>query len=318
MALPGWPHGGSPFHRGEQTLQTRAGVRDRLEALGRRVVRDYMPEQHREFYAQLPLIVVGSVDDTGQPHASMWFGEPGFITSPDPRHLRIARRPASDDPLAGNVRAGHDLGLLGIDLYTRRRNRLNGRIATASASGIGLEVGQSFGNCAQYIQKRIYEPVRWQATDTSQSTALEAVDIELLQRADTFFIASHYAEPGQPFGTDVSHRGGKSGFVRIEHPATLLWPEFPGNSHYNTLGNLLLQPRCGLVVPDFDTGTLLHLSGEATVLWDTDGPARHTGAPRFVRFRITRVLRRSGALPWKWTFEEWSPALERVGAWRIG
>ena len=60
------PNGKSPFHRGEQKIQTRLGVRDKMEALGRRVIRDFMPEQHQEFFAQLPLLMVGTVDACGR------------------------------------------------------------------------------------------------------------------------------------------------------------------------------------------------------------------------------------------------------------
>ena len=53
----------SPFHAGEQELQSRAGVREKLEQVGRRVIRDHIPDQHRAFYETLPFLLVGSVDD---------------------------------------------------------------------------------------------------------------------------------------------------------------------------------------------------------------------------------------------------------------
>ncbi len=45
----------SPFHRGEQELQLRLGMRDKMERLGLRMIRDHMPDEHREFFSQLPL-----------------------------------------------------------------------------------------------------------------------------------------------------------------------------------------------------------------------------------------------------------------------
>ena len=42
------------WHAGEGAIQTTAGVADKMEAAGRRNVRDSMPDQHREFFAQLP------------------------------------------------------------------------------------------------------------------------------------------------------------------------------------------------------------------------------------------------------------------------
>src|SRR6266403_2180616 len=59
----------SPFHAGEQTIQHLAGARDRVERKGRAVIRDYMPEQHREFFAALMFMVVGMADQNGHPWA---------------------------------------------------------------------------------------------------------------------------------------------------------------------------------------------------------------------------------------------------------
>ena len=55
----------SPFHEGEREIQSRLGVRDKVEEIGQRFIRDYLPEQHAEFYKQLPMLVVGSVDLVG-------------------------------------------------------------------------------------------------------------------------------------------------------------------------------------------------------------------------------------------------------------
>ena len=64
----------SPFHPGEQEIQARLGMRDEIEDIGQRFIRDHLPEQHQEFYANLPYLVVGSVDDAGRPWASLLAG----------------------------------------------------------------------------------------------------------------------------------------------------------------------------------------------------------------------------------------------------
>ena len=139
----------SPFHAGEIALQERAGVRARLAETGHRVIRDFMPEQHRDFFNHLPFLIVGSLDRAGRPWASMLTGFPGFMASPDPKTLRIAARPGPHDLLAKNLAAGAPLGLLGIELSTRRRNRMNGRVSMLDGSGFAVSVDQSFGNCPQ-------------------------------------------------------------------------------------------------------------------------------------------------------------------------
>jgi hypothetical protein len=67
-------------------------------------------------------------------------------------------------------------------------------------------------------------------------------------------------------GVDVSHRGGKPGFVRLDDDCTLIVPDFSGNCQFNTFGNLELNPRAGMLFVDFDRGNLLYLTGTAEVI----------------------------------------------------
>ena len=72
----------SPFHSGEQAMQERSGKRKVMENFGRQAIRSFMPEQHRDFYGQLPFVLVGSVDQQGWPWASSLAGKPGFLNPP--------------------------------------------------------------------------------------------------------------------------------------------------------------------------------------------------------------------------------------------
>lgn len=315
---------GSPFHAGEIALQARAGVRDRIEQQGRRVVRDHMPDQHRSFFAQLPFLVVGSLDGQGRPWASLLAGRPGFAHSPDPRILAVAARPLPGDPLAENLAEGAPLGLLGIELETRRRNRMNGTATAITAGGFDVTVGQSFGNCPQYIQVRQHRFV--DDAPASQPALVEGPALSdraaaLVRAADTFFIATAApgAEGGQAVrGVDVSHRGGKPGFVRVtvEDGVTVLTsPDFLGNFHFNTFGNLAINPVAGIVFPDFATGDLLTLTGTADVVWEGPELAAFTGAERLLRFRVAEGALLPAALPLRWGEPDFSPFLEETGSW---
>jgi hypothetical protein len=97
----GWPMSGnnSPFHRGERAIQSRLGIRDKMEQLGHRMIRDHMPEQHRAFFSPLATLMVGSVDAEGWPWASVLAGQPGFLQAVDPRISRVRARPSCGDPL---------------------------------------------------------------------------------------------------------------------------------------------------------------------------------------------------------------------------
>lgn len=308
----------NPFHAGEMAVQQRLGVAERMQGIGRRVVRTFMPEQHRQFYGQLPFVMVGSVDAMQRPWASVLVGEPGFIQSADERSLSFAARPVAGDPLAEGLRPGAQLGFLGIELHTRRRNRVNGRVSRISEHGFELDVEQTVGNCPQYIQGRemhwVRDPQDLQPRKREALTALDAPARALIARADTLFIASH--APGA--GTDVSHRGGRAGFVHIEDEHSFVVPDFIGNAMFMTLGNLAVNPRAGVLFIDFDSGELLSLTGHAELVWDSQqlpSIATFEGAERAWRFHVEAGWRLSEALPLRWRFRDWSPNSLITGTW---
>jgi predicted pyridoxine 5'-phosphate oxidase superfamily flavin-nucleotide-binding protein len=286
----------SPFHPGEQVVQARVGVREQVEGLGARLIRDFMPDQHRELFSRLPFIVVGAADTSRRLWASLLAGPPGFISSPDPRSLRIQARPAPGDPLAGALQAGADVGLLGIELPTRRRNRMNGPIVAADAGGFTVKVVQSFGNCPKHIARRRWEPLETRPVAARRAAQLDPTTTRSIEAADTFFIASHAAATAPGGGADVSHRGGPRGFVRVDGPGRLTWPDYVGNFLFNTLGNLTTDPRAGLLFIDFEAGDLLHLSGRTEIVWDGPELESFAGAQRLLRFEIEEVVHRPGAL----------------------
>lgn len=294
------------FHEGELALQQRAGSYAKLAEVGPRVIRDHMPEQHREFFTLLPFLLVGSLGEDGQPWASVLAAPPGFVASPDPRHLRIGALPLPHDPLQGTLRVGAQLGLLGIQPHTRRRNRMNGTVTAVDAEGFTMQVGQSFGNCPKYIQAR--EPHHVAGTqEPAQAEQMEQLDeaaMALVRGADTFFIATAHPHAGQggqaAWGVDVSHRGGPAGFVQVQQ-GQLAVPDFVGNGFFNTLGNLQLHPRCGLLFMDFASGDLLYVAAQASLEWEGPAVRATQGAQRLLHLAPLRALRVRGGLPLRWS-----------------
>ena len=293
----------SPFHAGEQQVQERLGVRDEIEPWARKVVRGHLPDEHRRFYARLPFVVVAARDGSGRPWATLLVGEPGFVRSPDARSLAIDARPAAGDALEDAFARGVDVGFLGIELATRRRNRINGRVSAPGTGGFEVAVDQTFGNCPQYIHER-----KWRREATGTTPARRAHDRfspELrrwIEGADTFFIATgHRGEGESPtFGMDASHRGGEPGFVRAEGERHLVFPDYAGNDHYNTIGNLLMDPRAGIVFVDFERGGLLQLTGRVRIDWDSPELDRYPGARRLVHFDLDEAVELERALPLRW------------------
>ena len=312
----------SPFHPGEQKIQTRLGVREQIENVGQRFIRDHLTGEHRQFLAQLPLLLAGSIDASGRPWASVLVGRPGFLKSPDPRTLDIHTPLLFGDPLNENLTQDSQLGMLGIEFATRRRNRLNGEVALIKEGLIRIKMSQTFGNCPQFIQAREYEFSAaiddiGDARPVKRMGSLNSRAREIISQADNFFIATQYSDKSDNIsrGADVSHRGGKPGFVRVEDEKTLTFPDFSGNYHFNTMGNILLNPRAGLLFIDFENGDLLYLTCSAEIIWDNEERRAFTGAERLLKLTLDECILVENAMPIRWGFPAYSPSLDQTGSW---
>jgi ferredoxin-NADP reductase/predicted pyridoxine 5'-phosphate oxidase superfamily flavin-nucleotide-binding protein len=295
----------TPFHTGESCVQTRMGVREVIEPFARRVVRDHLPEQHRDFYRQLPFVVLAARDEDTRPWVTLVAASNGVATSPDPYTLDFAANPAPGDALAGALSAGRDVGVLGIEFQSRRRNRVNGRVDSTSEAGFRLRVEQSFGNCPQYIHSREWIPASAAREPRREASAhLNEQQQAWVGRADTFFIATGFRDMGEnpAYGMDASHRGGEAGFVRVLDERTIAWPDYAGNNHFNTVGNLVMDARLGMLFVDFAAGSLLQITGRAQIDWSPD-PALWPGAQRVVTMTIDAVRALHEVLPLRWSAE---------------
>ncbi|MEP2640007.1 pyridoxamine 5'-phosphate oxidase family protein [Roseobacter sp.] len=171
-----------------------------------------------------------------------------------------------------------------------------------------MHVDQSYGNCPKYIQVRHKTPSGPSAPKAPvTSTTLSCADKDQIAKADTLLIASRAAQLGEDprAGVDINHRGGMPGFVTVLDDRTLQFPDYKGNSFYNTYGNILTDNRVGLQFVDFETGTLLNIKGTAELVEDlNNGDVPLMG--RGLRITVQRVTRAEGALPIRYTFDAYS------------
>jgi predicted pyridoxine 5'-phosphate oxidase superfamily flavin-nucleotide-binding protein len=280
---------GVDFHRGELAVQERVGVRQQAAKIGGSI-HGAVPPGAGAFLAQRRFVVLATADPDGRPWASILTGSPGFASAPHPLEVRLQASPAPGDPLEWNVQTRRFAGLLAIDFATRRRMRVNGVLERGSKGEMVIRVEQVYSNCPKYIQRRTVEreePVG-PARLVRRAAFLTGEQRAWLRRADTFFIATLNPEEG----ADASHRGGMPGFVGVEGDR-LVWPDYAGNMMYNTLGNIALHPRAGLLVPDFSSGSALQLTGTAGILWNGDV----AGAERWVELEVEDVVELAGVLP---------------------
>jgi len=290
----------NPFHAGELEAQARAGAGD-VAAWAGGFIRDHMPAQHRDFYTSLPFLVMAGADAAGQTWVTLVAGAEGFITSPDAKSLSLDTQIAPADPLAAAFEAGTDIGVVGIELHSRRRNRFSGHIRKTTA-GYGIDIRQTFGNCPQYIHERSWRRVAAAPKPARHSATLRSAQIRQISRADTLFIGSgHQKGADVPSrGYDASHRDGAPGFVHVDRPTRLAIPDYSGNNFFNTIGNILTDERVGLVFVDFETGSLLHVSGRAHVNWRPEN-SHDPAAWRMIEVDIDAVVERPNALSLRWS-----------------
>ena len=289
------PNDPSPFHPGEREVQTRAGVREEAEKRGRRMLSAEINAQQAQFFRQLPFVIAAHTDEHGQPWASLLTGAPGFIGIDEARGQANLHAQGNSNNM--RVDPGSEVGLLGIELATRRRNRMNGTVFAADGDNWRVLVEQAYGNCPKYINEREWPAElfsgQYQVTD---SAGLSGQARQLATNADTFFIATASGPDetdsltrGTAWGADVSHRGGEAGFLRgigNDQGNDLVFDDYPGNNMFNTLGNIRRYPPCALLLLDFNSGDTVQLAGNAEIVFSGEG--------RQVKLRVhtTRYWRR--------------------------
>lgn len=291
------------WHPGELVVQSRAGVTEKMAGLGSRLIRDFMPDPHRDFFTRLPMMIIGGEDGAGYLWAAPLFGEPGFIRAPSPELLAITVTEPYHHPLFPHLQVNSQVGLLGIELESRRRNRVNGFIVERTRDQIAIAVQQSFGNCPKYIQRRqMLANPQHEKISTEVFSSWNSSLRKFIANADTCFIASTY--PGRHGennrGVDVSHRGGNPGFIHFDKQQRLLIPDYAGNNFFNTIGNLTVDSRAGLLFLDFSEGHVISLTATAEILWKIDEPILCGDNDRVIRLTLEAGYVIRNALPHLW------------------
>jgi uncharacterized protein len=291
------------FHSGEIAVQERAGVRDIAEDVGEGIA-DHLPPGASDFLERRQMAVLGTVDNRGNVWASVVTGDPGFIETVDDRTLKISARIPSSDPLGRNLATEKHVALFTPDFVSSRRVRVNGR-GIIKCGAIYITTEEVYGNCRRYLQERIFVGTRQTPAanpTASVSAELSASQQEQISRADTFFIATDNPERG----ADVSHKGGNPGFVRILDSRRIAFPDYNGNSMFNTLGNVTVNPNAGLLFIDFDSGRTRQLTGCASIDWSPERVRIFPGAERVIDFELDQIIDTPSGFPLVAKFRQYS------------
>ncbi len=298
----------SPFHEGELQIQKRANEGD-MALQSALAMKDFIPAGALRFIEKQSMFVVSSLDNEQNIWTSIVVGRPGFVTATDERNIHVhlpSIVSSKSDPFWKNIENQQHIGLLFIELATRRRLRVNGTVARSNGN-LHISVEQAYPNCPKYIQRR--EMAEMPAGPAAKElirrgSCMTGALQEWIKKSDTFFIGSSDDQKN----LDVSHRGGNPGFINVVDDHTLMIPDYPGNGMFNTLGNLKVNPKAGLLFVDFETGNTLQLVGEATIIWDETGAEKATGGTRrFWKFLVPRWIQTDSTGGIVWHSLDYSP-----------
>ena len=183
-------------------------------------------------------------------------------------------------------------------------------IGKAAEAQLVLKIEQSLGNCPKYLNKKTITSHTPQPKLVSDSPRLSDDAMDLIHRADLFFIASAHKHEDM----DGNHRGGPPGFIRVFNPpptstegstdgqsSIVVWPEYSGNNLYQTLGNLTSTPRAGLCIPDFISGDVVYLTGTTEVLVGKAASSLIAKSGLAVKMTVTGARYVKNGLPFRGT-----------------
>ena len=152
-------------------------------------------------------------------------------------------------------------------------------------------------------------------------------DRDFIGRMDMFFLASVSAEGN----VDCSYKGGEPGFVKVLDERTVAFPNYDGNGMFMSAGNILTNPKVGMLFIDWENQWRMRLNGTASIDFADPLQADWPEAMFVVRVRAEEVfpncpryihkmqlVERSGFVPkaecrtpepdWKDHFEDALPA----------
>ncbi|KAH8705026.1 putative oxidoreductase [Talaromyces proteolyticus] len=286
-----------PFNEGEMAMHQKLNVPPRENP-----TTPFLTPYGAYMLSTAPLLSMGALDTEGRPWSTVWGGEAGFagLLGKNVVGMRALVDRAYDpvvQALLGEtadgtvIKADKMLSGVSIDLENRTRVKLHGRMvlgtltdaedneAPSDVAGsrgkmqLVVKIDESLGNCPKYLNKKHIIPAVPEPRLISDSPQLPPQAIELLSRADCMFISSSHNN----IDMDTNYRGGPSGFVRVisntSDGAVLVYPEYSGNRLYQSLGNMVINHRAGIVFPDFETGNALYITATTEIFIGEDADA---------------------------------------------
>jgi len=316
------------LHKGEILLQKRLGTPSELSATMPNYISKDMPQQHADFFTSLPYLPLATLDNKGRPWASILVTSSNNeqsigINVSGNNQITVIAETNQYDPFVRALSESPDNGQqlfagVGVDFTNRRRNKLAGSIKLIShepSDRVSLQLmsDQHLGNCPKYITVRSLAHEAREAEIALDSYDVLTVTLpdsakNLIGEASTVFLATKHCEAGSEISDDqqdmgLNHRGGAPGFVRVYEETDgnvvktyLVLPDHSGNRFYQSLGNIETDKQVGLAFPNFVTGDILYITGNAENLFDAAAESLMPRVSLLTRIQVTGAVFVKGAL----------------------
>ncbi|KAF4553012.1 Hypothetical protein D9617_8g050250 [Elsinoe fawcettii] len=317
------------WHEGEQQMHRRL----RVPEMDNPATPGLSP-QLAAALPRMPLLAIGTLDKDDRPWTTLWGGEKGLsqslgggmmgVRTPVPSELdpvvEILVGGKADGEVVKEEGQGRLISGLIIDLETRKRVKLAGRMIAGALAAqendnenvhegllqLVVKVDESLGNCPKYLNKKAISPAHPAPRLISDTPTLHPKAVDLIHKSDLFFLSTTHSQ----FDMDTNHRGGPPGFVRIltnKDKAVIVYPEYSGNRLYQSLGNMMTNPKAGICFPDFATGDCLYVTGTTEILVGKDAASVIAKSNLAVKVTVDSARFIEAILPLRGTAGEASP-----------
>jgi uncharacterized protein len=280
------------FHPGELEAQARSDETVAAQRLGP-VVRPFLVPAGTELIESARLAAATTLDPDGAPTLSLLTTEAGGFGTVGHSGLTIPRAAlVPEDVLFANVKGDRRIGLVFLDPSTRGRFRVNGEVVNFRTDPLEVTIVEAFPNCKKYLVRQELTANGRAPGESGEARGrgIAPAHAALLREASLIFVGT--ANPQGHF--DAATRSGDPGFVREIAPGHFEIPDLPGNAMYQSIGNLLLEPRASIGL--LAGSEFVVLTGSATTHWE-EAAERQGGTGRFWRFRPEHWRRVPLSLP---------------------
>lgn len=250
------------FHEGEYHIQEIRGVRSDSDSLSS-MIKKNLPIIAIDFLKNLNFSVISFSTNQKNIFSSLVYDINSFIEIKNDNEIVISLNKRTYIPKNFFKENLINIGFIGLDFKRAMRIRINGK-GKIKDNKLFITIDEVYSNCPKHIYRRILQG-EIKASKRSEITEYKEINKEfknIISNANTFFLASSHKEKG----LDISHKGGKRGFVTVLSSTKVEFEDVIGNNLFNSLGNIYTNPYISMIFINFEENRTYHIKGIAKII----------------------------------------------------